>query len=148
MAFLADYYRWLLAFHIVSVMFWMAGMYYLPRLFVYHVEALENATPYEMFPVMEARLLRIIMNPAMAAAWVFGLALIFAAGHWPIADAWLVSKLTLVIVLSGYHGFLSATRKKLLSGTPPRPSKFYRMINEVPPVLTVAIVILVVVQPF
>ena len=148
MAFLADYYRWLLAFHIISVMFWMAGMYYLPRLFVYHVEALENDTPSEMFPVMEAKLLRIIMNPAMAAAWVFGLALIFAAGHWPIVDTWLVSKLALVIVLSGYHGFLSATRKKLLSGTPPRPSKFYRMINEVPPVLTVAIVILVVVQPF
>ena len=84
MQFLADYYRWLLAFHIISVMFWMAGMYYLPRLFVYHVEALENKTPSEMFPVMEEKLLRIIMTPAMAAAWIFGLSLIFAGGHWPM----------------------------------------------------------------
>ncbi|MCH1542344.1 MAG: protoporphyrinogen oxidase HemJ [Alphaproteobacteria bacterium] len=148
MQFLADYYRWLLAFHIISVMFWMAGMYYLPRLFVYHVEALENKTPSEMFPVMEEKLLRIIMTPAMAAAWIFGLSLIFAGGHWPLVDIWLISKLAVVVALSAYHGFLSATRKRLLDGTPPRPSRFYRMINEVPPVLTVVIVILVVVQPF
>ncbi|MDB2641197.1 protoporphyrinogen oxidase HemJ [Alphaproteobacteria bacterium] len=148
MEFLADYYRWLLAFHIVSVMFWMAGMYYLPRLFVYHVEALENGTPHEMFPVMEAKLLRIIMEPAMAASWVFGLSLIFAAGHWPIIEFWFIAKLVLVVILSGYHGFLSATRKALLSGVPPRASRFYRMVNEIPPVLTIVIVILVVVQPF
>ena len=148
MAFLADYYRWLLAFHIISVMFWMAGMYYLPRLFVYHVEALENKTQHDMFPVMEEKLLRIIMTPAMAAAWLFGLSLIFAGGHWPLADIWLISKLSLVLLLSGYHGFLAATRRKLASGLPPHGSQFYRMINEVPPVLTVVIVILVVVQPF
>jgi putative membrane protein len=145
---LADYYRWILAFHIIAVMFWMAGMYYLPRLFVYHVEALENATPHEMFPVMEEKLLRIIMTPAMSAAWVFGLLLIFAGGHWPIVNLWLITKLGLVIGLSAYHGFLAASAKKLQSGTAPHSSKFYRMINEVPPVLTVAIVILVVVQPF
>lgn len=148
MQFLADYYRWILAFHIISVMFWMAGMYYLPRLFVYHAEALENATPHDMFPVMEEKLLRIIMTPAMSAAWVFGLLLIFAGGHWPIVDIWLIAKLTLVIALSAYHGFLAASVKKLQSGAAPHSSKFYRMINEVPPVLTVAIVILVVVQPF
>lgn len=148
MQFLADYYRWILAFHIISVMFWMAGMYYLPRLFVYHVEALENATPHDMFPVMEEKLLRIIMTPAMSAAWVFGLLLIFAGGHWPIVDIWLITKLALVIALSAYHGFLAASAKKLQSGNAPHSSKFYRMINEVPPVLTIAIVILVVVQPF
>lgn len=146
--FLVDYYRWLLALHIISVMFWMAGMYYLPRLFVYHAEALENGTPYEMFPVMEQKLLRLIINPSMVAAWFFGLALIFAGGHWPIVDIWLVSKLSLVVILSAYHGFLASTRKQFLSGVLPRPSRFYRMVNEVPPVLTVFIVILVVVQPF
>ena len=145
--FLTEYYRWLLAFHIIAVMFWMAGMYYLPRLFVYHAEALENGTPHEMFPVMQEKLLRIIMNPAMMAAWLFGLCLIFAGGHWPIVDIWLMVKLLAVIVLSGYHGFLAATRKKFLTGLP-RPSKFYRMINEIPPVLTALIVIMVAVQPF
>ena len=152
MAFLNAYYPWLLAFHIIAVMFWMAGMYYLPRLFVYHAEALEQGTASEMFLVMEEKLLRIIMNPAMIAAWVFGIGLIFAGNHWPISDFasgfWLVTKLALVIILSGYHGFLASTRKKFLSGSAPRPSKFYRMINEVPPVLTVIVVILVVVQPF
>lgn len=148
MSILADYYRWLLAAHIIAVMFWMAGMYYLPRLFVYHTEALEAGTAHDMFPVMEEKLLRIIMTPAMLAAWVFGLALIFAGQHWPLADAWLISKLVLVVGLSAYHGFLAAERKKLLTGLPLRPSRFYRLINEVPPVLTVVIVVLVVVQPF
>ena len=148
MAFLAEYYRWLLAFHIIAVMFWMAGMYYLPRLFVYHAEALENGTPHNMFPVMEEKLLRIIMTPAMMVAWVLGLSLIFAGGHWPVADIWLIGKLVAVITLTGYHGFLAAQRKLLATGLLPRPSKFYRMINEIPPVLTVIIVILVVVQPF
>ena len=139
---------WIEAFHIISVMFWMAGMYYLPRLFVYHAEALENNTAHDMFPVMEEKLLRIIMTPAMTAAWIFGLSLIFAGGHWPIADFWLIGKLAAVLILSGYHGFLSKQRRLLATGTCPRPSKFYRIINEVPPILTVIIVILVVVQPF
>lgn len=145
---LVDYYRWLLAFHIIAVMFWMAGMYYLPRLFVYHAEALENATAHDMFPVMEEKLLRIIMTPAMLAAWVLGLLLIFAGGHWPLGDVWLLAKLSAVLVLTGYHGFLAKQRKILATGVLVRPSRFYRMINEIPPILTVIIVILVVVQPF
>ena len=148
MAYLAEYYRWLLAFHIIAVMFWMAGMYYLPRLFVYHAEALENNTAHDMFPVMEQKLLRVIMTPAMAAAWILGLSLIFAGGHWPIADFWLIGKLSAVLILSGYHGFLTKQVKLLATGALPYPSRFYRLINEVPPVLTVIIVILVVVQPF
>jgi putative membrane protein len=148
MGFLADYYRWLLAFHIIAVMFWMAGMYYLPRLFVYHAEALENGTAHDMFPVMQEKLLRIIMTPAMIVAWLFGLCLIFAGGHWPVVDIWLIAKLVSVLILSGYHGFLAKQRKILATGILPHPSKFYRAINEVPPVLTVIIVILVVVQPF
>ena len=148
MEILAEYYRWLLAFHIIAVMFWMAGMYYLPRLFVYHAEALENGTAHDMFPVMEEKLLRIIMTPAMLVAWALGLSLIFAGGHWPVVDIWLIGKLAAVLLLTSYHGFLAKQRKLLATGLLARPSRFYRMINEVPPLLTVIIVILVVVQPF
>lgn len=147
-ALLADYYSWLLAGHIIIVMFWMAGMYYLPRLFVYHAEAMEKGEPFGVFEVMEEKLLRIIMTPGMIVAWLFGLSLLAREGFWEAAGLWMHVKLLLVIILSGYHGFLAATRKKFLAGTPPRSSRFYRMINEVPPILTIFIVILVVVQPF
>ena len=146
--FLADIYPWLLAAHIIVVMFWMAGMYYLPRLFVYHAEAMEAEEPHKIFEKMEANLLRIIMNPAMITAWILGLALIARAGFLEGVSIWLPVKLGLVIILSGYHGFLAATRKKFLLGHAPQSSRFYRMINEVPPILTIIIVILVVVQPF
>jgi putative membrane protein len=146
--FLADIYPWILAFHIIAVMFWMAGMYYLPRLFVYHAEAMERDEPFAMFEVMEKNLLRIIMTPAMVVAWILGLCLILRSGFWESAGIWLHVKLSLVLILTGYHGFLAASRKKFLTGQLPRSSKFYRMINEIPPALTVFIVILVVVQPF
>ena len=146
--FLAAFYPWLLAAHIIVVMFWMAGMYYLPRLFVYHAEAMEKGEPYAVFEVMEERLLRVIMTPAMIVAWILGLSLIARSGFFQSAGGWLHAKLFLVVLLSGYHGFLAATRKKFLTGALPRPSRFYRMINEIPPVLTILIVILVVVQPF
>jgi len=146
--FLADIYPWILAFHIIAVMFWMAGMYYLPRLFVYHAEAMERDEPFAMFEVMEKNLLRIIMTPAMIVAWILGLCLILRSGFWESAGIWLDVKLSLVLILTGYHGFLAASRKKFLTGQLPRSSKFYRMINEIPPALTVFIVILVVVQPF
>jgi putative membrane protein len=145
---LLDFDRWILAFHLISVMFWMAGMYYLPRLFVYHAEAMEAGEAYSVFEKMEFNLLRIIMNPAMIAAWVLGLALIARTGFVQGVSWWLAVKLLLVIGLSGYHGFLSATRKKFLTGTAPHSSKFYRMINEIPPVFTVIIVIMAIVQPF
>ena len=146
--FLAQIYPWLLAFHIIAVMFWMAGMYYLPRLFVYHAEAMETGSAYKIFETMEANLLRIIMTPAMIVAWVLGLCLIARAGFYEATGGWLHAKLALVIVLSGYHGFLARQRKKFLSGSAPNSSRFFRLINEIPPVLTVFIVILVVVQPF
>ena len=146
--FLAAYYPWLLAFHIIAVMFWMAGMYYLPRLFVYHAEAMENGDPHQIFEVMEVKLLRLIINPAMIVAWLFGLGLIFRSGFWGSSGDWISVKLLLVIILSGYHGFLARWRKQFLDGTPPYSSKFFRIVNEVPPALTVFIVILVVVQPF
>ena len=139
---------WVEAFHIISVMFWMAGMYYLPRLFVYHAEAIEGGREHCVFEKMEANLLRIIMNPAMVAAWTFGLLLLIRPGFALGAGFWLWTKLALVVILSGYHGFLAAERKKFLIGAAPHSSRFYRMINEIPPVLTVFIVILAVVKPF
>ena len=139
---------WVEAFHIISVMFWMAGMYYLPRLFVYHAEAIEGGREYGVFEKMEANLLRIIMNPAMIAAWTFGLLLLARPGFALGAGFWLWTKLALVVILSGYHGFLAAERKKFLTGVTPHSSHFYRMINEIPPVFTVFIVILAVVKPF
>ena len=139
---------WVEAFHIISVMFWMAGMYYLPRLFVYHAEAIEDGREYGVFEKMEANLLRIIMNPAMIAAWTFGLLLLTRPGFALGAGFWLWTKLALVVILSGYHGFLATERKKFLTGSTPHSSRFYRMINEIPPALTVFIVILAVVKPF
>lgn len=139
---------WVEAFHIISVMFWMAGMYYLPRLFVYHAEAIEGGREHVVFEKMEANLLRIIMNPAMIAAWTFGLLLLTRPGFALDAGFWLWTKLALVVILSGYHGFLAAERKKFLTGVTPHSSRFYRMINEIPPVLTVFIVIMAVVKPF
>ena len=148
MTILLDLQDWLEAFHIISVMFWMAGMYYLPRLFVYHAEAIEAGDPHQTFEKMEHNLLRIIMNPALIATWTFGSLLISRPGFWEGAGYWLIAKLCFVVILTGYHGFLAASRKKFLSGEPPHSSRFYRMINEIPPVLTVFIVILVVVKPF
>lgn len=145
---LLDYDRWILAFHLISVMFWMAGMYYLPRLFVYHAEAIENDQPYAVFEKMEHNLMRIIMNPAMIVSWVLGLALIARSGFLENLEIWFIVKFLLVVMLSGYHGFLSATRKKFIGGQAPRSTKFYRMINEIPPVFTVIIVIMVIVKPF
>ena len=139
---------WIEAFHVISVMFWMAGMYYLPRLFVYHAEAMEGGQEYSVFEKMEANLLRIIMNPAMIAAWTFGLLLLTRPGFALGAGFWLWIKLVLVVILSGYHGFLAAERKKFLTGATPHSSRFYRMINEIPPVLTIFIVIMAVVKPF
>ena len=148
MAWMWQISEWFEALHIISVMFWMAGMYYLPRLFVYHAEAMEAGDPHTVFEKMEANLLRIIMNPAMISACAFRLLLISRPGFANSAGFWLWTKLFLVIVLSGYHGFLAAERKKFLTGSTPHSSRFYRMINEIPPVLTIFIVILVVVQPF
>ena len=148
MDFIWQFSDWIEAFHIISVMFWMAGMYYLPRLFVYHAKAIEGGQEYGVFEKMEANLLRIIMNPAMIAAWTFGLLLITRPGFALGAGFWLWTKLALVVFLSGYHGFLASERKKFLAGAAPHNSRFYRMINEIPPVLTIFIVILVVVQPF
>src|SRR5579864_2593213 len=135
-------YQWLLAFHIIAVIAWMAGMLYLPRLLVYHCAADPGSMQSETFKVMERRLLKAIINPAMIVTWVLGLYLAWA-GHW-LSAGWLHAKLLLVLVLSGVHGFFSRCVKDFDADRNVRSQRFYRIINEVPTLLMIAIVILVV----
>ena len=139
-------YEWIKALHIIAVISWMAGMLYLPRLFVYHCEAEAGSKQAETFKVMEHRLLRLIMNPAMIVVWVTGPWLAWAQGM--LADRWLWAKLALVLVLTAYHHALGAWRKDFAADRNRRDRRFYRLANEVPTALMVGIVILVVVKPF
>jgi protoporphyrinogen IX oxidase len=139
-------YVWIKALHVIAVISWMAGMLYLPRLFVYHCEAEKGSKQSETFKVMERRLMRAIINPAMIITWLTGLYLAFA-GHW-FASGWLHTKLVLVLIMSAVHGFFSRWRKDFAADQNTRSQKFYRIINEVPTVLMIGIVILVIVKPF
>jgi len=139
-------YEWIKALHIVAVIAWMAGMLYLPRLFVYHCEAKAGSSQSETFKLMERRLLKVIINPAMIVTWLAGLYLAWS-GHW-LSASWLHAKLALVLALSGVHGFFARWAKDFAADRNSRSQKFYRIINEVPTVLMIAIVILVVVKPF
>ena len=140
------YYLWFKAFHILAVISWMAGMLYLPRLFVYHTGAERGSVQSETFKVMERRLLRGIINPAMIATWVSGLWL--AWDHGLFGRGWMDTKVALVVVLSGVHGFLAATVRRFAEDRDTRSQRFYRILNEVPTLLMIGIVILVVVKPF
>jgi len=139
-------YDWIKAFHIISMVAWMAGMLYLPRLFVYHCGAETGSVQSETFKVMERRLLKGIINPAMIATWVFGLWLIWLGG-WMWAT-WLHLKLVLVIVMSGIHGMLARYVRDFAADQNRHSQKFYRIINEVPTFLLIGIVLLVVLKPF
>ncbi len=139
-------YPWLKAFHIIAVIAWMAGMLYLPRLFVYHCAAERGSVQSETFKVMERRLLRAIINPAMIATWVLGLWLAWS-GHW-FDSGWLQAKLGLVLAMSALHGLFARWVKAFAADANTHSQKFYRIINEVPTILLIAIVILVVVKPF
>jgi len=145
--FLAGVYLWIKALHVISVIFWMAGMAYLPRLFVYHAEAAPGSEKSETFKVMERRLMRGIINPAMIATFLFGGLMIWANPDL-LSQHWFHVKLTLVIVMSGLHGFFSRWRRDFEADRNKRPARFYRIWNEAPPVLVVFIVILVIVKPF
>ena len=135
------------AFHIISVIAWMAGVLYLPRLFVYHTESKVGSTQSETFKVMEQRLLRAIITPAMIATWFFGLILAFTLVNW--ADSgWFHVKLVLVVILSGFTGFLSRWTREFAQDRNSHTQRFYRIANEVPTLLMIAIVILAVVKPF
>ncbi len=149
MSFSIEYWVWIKSAHIIAVIAWMAGLLYLPRLFVYHAEAGPGSETAETLKVMERRLLRGIMNPAMIATWLFGLWLVFTPGTiaWS-AEYWIHAKLLLVAALTVYHVFCARWRKDLEAETDRRSSRFYRIANEVPAVIMAAIVILVVAKPF
>jgi len=144
-------YLWVKAFHVIAVIAWMAGMLYLPRLFVYHCGAAPGSVQSETFKVMERRLLRAIINPAMIAAWLLGAWL-----AWSVADsryalflpAWLYAKIVLVLALSAVHGFFARWVKDFASDRNRHSQRFYRFINEIPTVLLILIVLLVVLKPF
>ena len=144
-------YQWIKAFHIISVIAWMAGMLYLPRLYVYHCAAEKGSAQSETFKVMERRLLRGIINPAMIATFIFGLWLAWLGPDsrygW-FASGWLQAKIALVLGLSALHGLLARWRKDFAVDRNRHSAKFYRLINEVPTVLMVLIVLLVVLKPF
>jgi len=139
--FLANWYLVAKSLHVISVIAWMAGLFYLPRLYVYHVEQVESGSKTDlMFQTMERRLLRAIINPAMVATWVFGLALVFTPGVVDWSDWWPWVKATCVLIMSWFHGWLAARRKEFASGTNTRSGRTYRMMNEVPTVLMIVIV--------
>lgn len=139
------WYFWIKALHVIAVMAWMAGMLYLPRLFVYHADAKPGSELSETLKVMERRLLRAIINPAMMAAFVFG-GLMLVVQDW--SQHWLHVKLALVLAMSALHGVFSRWRKDFAADRNQRPAKFYRIANEIPTVLLIAIVVLAVVKPF
>src|SRR3974390_2668144 len=138
-------YEWIKALHVIAVMAWMAGMLYLPRLFVYHCEAPKGSPQSETFKVMERRLLKAIINPAMIASWLLGGWLVWSGG-WLTAP-WFLVKFVLVIALSGVHGHLAVIVKQFAADKNPHGQKYYRIINEIPTVLMIAIVLLATVKP-
>ena len=144
-AFLSDWYPWIKSLHVISVIAWMAGMFYLPRLYVYHAEQVERGSATDaMFQTMERRLLRAIIDPAMTATWIFGLCLVFTPGIVDWSEIWPWTKAAAVITMSWFHGWLSKERKNFVEGTNIKSSRTYRMMNELPTVLMIIIVISVI----
>jgi protoporphyrinogen IX oxidase len=139
-------YEWIKALHVIAVISWMAGMLYLPRLFVYHCETEAGSKQSETFKVMERRLLKAIVNPAMIVTWLAGIYLAWA-GKWYLAP-WFHAKLVLVIIMSAVHGFFARSVRAFAADRNSHGQKFYRIINEVPTLLMIGIVILVIVKPF
>ena len=145
---LLSLHPWMKALHIISVIAWMAGLLYLPRLFVYHADAPAGSERSEMLKVMERRLLRAIMNPAMIATFLFGAALAATPGVLAAGSYWWHAKFTLVVVLAVIHMMMGAWRKAFEQDRNARDAKFFRIMNEVPTVLMIGIVVLAVVRPF
>jgi len=142
---MVEWILWLKAAHIMSVIAWMAALFYLPRLFVYHTEAATGSQLSETFKIMERRLAKAIMTPAMIAVWITGPLLAYGFGE--IASPWLHIKIALVLAMSALHGFLMACVRRFATDTNTKSGRFYRIINEIPTVLMMLIVILVVVKP-
>lgn len=146
--FLMNHYLWLKSFHLIAVIAWMAGLLYLPRLFVYHAEAQSGSDKSETFKIMERRLLRYIMNPAMIATWLFGLLMLKANWDGIMTGGWMHAKLTLVLAMTGVHHIFGRWRKTFERDANIRPARFYRVWNEVPTVIMIVIVVLAIVKPF
>ncbi len=140
------WYPWIKAIHLIAAIAWMAGMLYLPRLFVYHCEAEPGSAQSETFKIMERRLLRAIINPAMIATWVLGLWLVWSSEAW--RAGWFQAKFVLVVILSTAHGLLARWRKDFAADRNRHSAKFFRVVNELPTLLLIGIVILAVVKPF
>lgn len=139
-------YLWIKSLHVVAVIAWMAGLLYLPRLFVYHCDAAGGSSQSETFKVMEQRLLNFIMTPAMVAVWIFGGWLAWRGGYY--ADRWFLAKVVLVLALSGVHAYFAAAAARFAADNNSEFARYWRLMNEVPTVLMIGIVVLVVVKPF
>ena len=133
--------------HLIAVISWMAGLLYLPRIFVYHVENYEKKDATNIFEIMEKRLYNYIMRPAMLFSWIFGIILIYLNGLDVLSNLWMQIKLALVIILSGYHEYLGKCLMSLKNRTNTKTAKFYRYINEVPTILLILIVFVVIIKP-
>lgn len=144
--FLLEHYAWLKAAHIVVVIFWMAGMLYLPRLFVYHCQATPGGELDVTLKTQERLLLRAIMNPSLVAVWLFAGLMLFANPAL-FAEGWMHVKLTAVVLMSGAHGYYAAARKRFEAGTNARSQRFWRIVNEVPALLAVLVVFMAVLKP-
>jgi putative membrane protein len=141
-----DRYLWIKAIHVIAIIAWMAGMLYLPRLFVYHSDAAPGSPESETFKVMERRLLRVIMNPAMVIAWALGLWLAWSGGFF--TSGWFHAKLAAVLALSAVHGMFAKAVRLFAEDRNDKSPRYWRMMNEAPTILMIAIVILVIVKPF
>lgn len=146
--FLTGVYPWIKALHLIAVISWMAGMLYLPRLFVYHADAEVGSAQSETFKIMERRLLRAIMAPAMGATWILGITLAAIPGVVDFSDGWFYVKLVLVLLMSAAHGRMVRWQRDFENDANQRPARYYRIVNEIPTLLMIGIVVLVIVKPF
>jgi putative membrane protein len=146
--FLTEIYPWTKSLHVISVIAWMAGLFYLPRLFVHHTEKVEVGSETDkLFQMMEMKLLRVIMNPAMISTWVFGLALMFTPGVVDWSEGWPWIKAIAVLGMTWFHLWLSLRRKEFVTGKNTRTGRTYRLMNELPTVFMIVIVIMVIARP-
>ncbi|NNK67701.1 MAG: protoporphyrinogen oxidase HemJ [Rhodobacteraceae bacterium] len=149
MEFLSSAYPWIKSLHVISVIAWMAGLFYLPRLFVYHTESVEAGTETDvLFQTMERKLLKLIMNPSMIASWLFGLILVLTPGIVDWGSVWAWAKLAGIVGMTWFHMWCGARRKEFIDGTNTRSGRQYRLMNEVPTVLMIVIVVSVIARPF
>ena len=143
---LVEWYLWVKAFHVMAVISWMAGLFYLPRLFVYHVERTGGPEPQASFEIMEEKLLRVIMNPAMVASWILGVLLVLTPGVFDVASVWVWTKLFGISGMTWFHIWLARERKRLKRGDVRRSGRQYRIMNEIPTILMLVIVLSVVLK--